>query len=163
MADLGTLNKNQRKAVQWGEGPLLVLAGPGSGKTRVLTLRIARLIDDTPEEYFKILGLTFTNKAATEMQKRIVDLVPAAEDRVLLTTFHSFAARLLSQHGSHVGLKPDFTILAQDAERSMLLDEAINQVDDSKARQLDWRKTIAPSHWTHRKRHFTRGCVQGVK
>ena len=126
MIDLATLNGNQLQAVQWGEGPLLVLAGPGSGKTRVLTYRIARLIETTPDKYFKILGLTFTNAAAAQMRQRIAELVPSAGERTLLTTFHSFAADLLRQHGHHIGLKPDFTILSQDADRHSLLDEAID-------------------------------------
>ena len=125
MIDLDALNENQRTAVEWSEGPLLVLAGPGSGKTRVLTHRIARLIGESPGEHFGILGLTFTNKAAKEMRERIRGLVPDAGDRAHLTTFHSFAAGLLRQHGSHVGLKPDFEILAQNADRRSLLDEAI--------------------------------------
>lgn len=125
--DLTTLNENQLEAVQWEEGPLLVLAGPGSGKTRVLTYRIARLIEATPDKHFKILGLTFTNKAAAEMRERIATLVSEAGERTLLTTFHSFAADLLRQHGHHTGLKPDFTIMVQDADRHSLLDEAMDQ------------------------------------
>ncbi|MDE0291391.1 MAG: ATP-dependent helicase [Candidatus Dadabacteria bacterium] len=134
MIDFSTLNDNQRNAVNWKEGPLLVLAGPGSGKTRVLTYRIASLIETTPEKHFKILGLTFTNKAAAEMRERVADLVPNAGDRTLLTTFHSFAADLLRQHGHHVGLKPDFTILVQDADRYSLLDEAIDRAQNGMGR-----------------------------
>ena len=126
MIDLSTLNENQLRAVTWGDGPLLVLAGPGSGKTRALIYRIARLIEATPARYFKILGLTFTNAAAAEMRQRIAELVPSAGERTLLTTFHSFAADLLRQHGHHIGLRPDFTILSQDADRYSLLDEAID-------------------------------------
>ena len=126
MIDLSTLNENQFDAVQWDDGPLLVLAGPGSGKTRVLTYRIARLIEASPDKYFKILGLTFTNAAAAGMRQRIAELVPSASERTLLTTFHSFAADLLRQHGHHIGLMPDFTILSQDADRHSLLDEAID-------------------------------------
>ena len=121
------LNYNQSKAVTWRNGPLLVLAGPGSGKTLVLTYRIASIIEETPDKHFKILGLTFTNKAAAEMRERIVSMVPNAGDRTLLTTFHSFSADLLRQHGHHIGLKPDFTILAQDADRRALLNEAIGR------------------------------------
>ena len=128
MIDRSTLNENQLQAVQWGEGPLLVLAGPGSGKTRVLIFRIARLIQETPQKYFRILGLTFTNKAAAEMRERIGILVANAGERTLLTTFHSFAADLLRQHGHHVGLKPDFTILVQEEDRHSILDEAISYV-----------------------------------
>lgn len=127
--DLSSLNENQLEAVKWDNGPLLVLAGPGSGKTRVLTFRIARLIEATPSKHFKILGLTFTNKAAAEMRERITTLVPNATERTLLTTFHSFAADLLRQHGHHIGLKPDFTILVQEADRHSLLDEAIDRAD----------------------------------
>ena len=128
MIDLSTLNENQLQAVQWGDGPLLILAGPGSGKTRVLIFRIARLIQETPQKYFRILGLTFTNKAAAEMRERIGILVANAGERTLLTTFHSFAADLLRQHGHHVGLKPDFTILVQEEDRHSILDEAISYV-----------------------------------
>ena len=124
-----TLNENQLKAVKWEDGPLLVLAGPGSGKTRVLTLRIARMIEETPDKHFKVLGLTFTDKAATEMRKRIEELAPNARERTLLTTFHSFSADLLRQHGHHIGLKPDFTILSQEADRHSLLDEAISEAN----------------------------------
>ena len=127
--DLKSLNENQLAAVEWQEGPLLVLAGPGSGKTRVLTFRIARLVETTTGKHFKILALTFTNKAAAEMRERIASLVPDATERTLLTTFHSFACDILRQHGHHLGLKPDFTLLVQDADRHSLLDEAISNVD----------------------------------
>ena len=120
MLDLSTLNENQLKAVNWDAGPLLVLASPGSGKTRVLTFRIARLIESTPDKHFKILALTFTNKAAAEMRERISMLVPDSGERTLLTTFHSFSADLLRQHGHHIGLNPDFTIMVQDADRHSL-------------------------------------------
>ena len=123
--DLSTLNDNQRIAVEWKEGPLLVLAGPGSGKTRVLTYRVAQFIKDSPDKHFKILGLTFTNAAAAEMRQRIASLVSGADERALLTTFHSFTASLLRQHGHHIGLQPDFTILVQESDRLSLLDEAI--------------------------------------
>ena len=137
--DLSALNDNQRLAVEWGEGPLLVLAGPGSGKTRVLTCRIARLIETSPNQRYKILGLTFTNKAAAEMRERIEQLVPDSSARTLLTTFHSFCADLLRQHGHHLGLRPDFTILAQPEDCEAVLEEAIGQVaasDDYRAERL---------------------------
>jgi DNA helicase-2/ATP-dependent DNA helicase PcrA len=120
-----TLNDRQAAGVAWQDGPLLVLAGPGSGKTTVLTRRIARLIEESPGEHYRVLGLTFTNKAAVEMRKRIETLVAGAGARVLLTTFHSFAGDLLRQHGHLVGLKPDFTILSQEDERISVLDEAL--------------------------------------
>ena len=125
MLDLSSLNSNQLESVNWTEGPLLVLAGPGSGKTRVLTSRIARIIEETLGKRFRILGLTFTNKAASEMRQRIESLVPNARERTLLTTFHSFSVDLLRQHGHHIGLRPDFTILSQPVDRESVLDEAI--------------------------------------
>lgn len=107
---LSKLTEIQAKAACWGAGPLLVLAGPGSGKTRVLTSRIARLLDESPDAPFRILALTFTNKAADEMRTRVEQLVPEQAHRVFLGTFHSFCADVLRQHGSHVGVRPDFRI-----------------------------------------------------
>jgi len=126
--DLSTLNESQRTAAMWQDGPLLVLAGPGSGKTRVLTYRIARLIEESPDARFRVLGITFTNKAAAEMRSRIDGLLTDGRDRVLLTTFHAFAAEVLRQHGSHVGLKPDFGILSEKGDREAVLADAIRAV-----------------------------------
>ena len=126
MVHLESLNANQLESVKWNNGPLLVLAGPGSGKTRVLTYRIARIIEETPGQYFKILGLTFTNKAAAEMRKRLESLVPNVSERTLLTTFHSFCLNILRQHGHHIGFKPDITVLPQEADREVVLEEAIS-------------------------------------
>lgn len=126
--DLESLNANQRLAVEWDESPLLVLAGPGSGKTRVLTMRVATLILNSPSKRFRVLGLTFTNKAAAEMRQRVEELVPDCRDRALLTTFHSFCADILRQHGSHVGIKSDFVILNQDSDREGVLSDAIKAV-----------------------------------
>lgn len=126
--DLTGLNDNQRVAVEWNEGPLLVLAGPGSGKTRVLTMRVAKLILESPGKRFRVLGLTFTNKAGAEMRQRVEELVTDCRERVLLTTFHSFCADILRQHGSHVGIKPDFVILNQDSDREGVLCDAIAAV-----------------------------------
>jgi DNA helicase-2/ATP-dependent DNA helicase PcrA len=107
--------------VEWGDGPMLVLAGPGSGKTAVLTLRIANLIQNSPEESFRILGLTFTVKAANEMESRIRELLGEHTKRVQLNTFHSFCAGLLRQHGSHLGLRPDFSVITDDKDRVAIL------------------------------------------
>ncbi len=128
MIDLSTLNENQREAVLWDKGPLLVLAGPGSGKTRVLTSRIARILDQSAGQHFRILALTFTNKAAAEMRGRVEELVPGELSRVRLTTFHSYAADLLQQHGSHLSFRPDFQILSNDADREALLDTVLGQI-----------------------------------
>lgn len=115
------LNYNQKQAVNWGKGPILVLAGPGSGKTAVLTLRIARLIKKSPEENFKVLGLTFTVKAANEMKKRLTELLGENSKRIQIKTFHSFCTDLLRQHGSHLGFKPDFSVITDDKDRSLIL------------------------------------------
>ncbi len=124
--DTSGLNKNQRQAVEWDGCALLVLAGPGSGKTRVLTYRIANILERSKGRHFKILGMTFTNKAAGEMRERLESIYPGAKERTLLTTFHAFCADLLRQHGSHIGLRPDYTILSQEADRESVLDEAIS-------------------------------------
>ena len=128
MSLLDKLNANQRAAAQWDAGPLLVLAGPGSGKTATLTARVARLVEQSCDESFRILCLTFTRKAAAEMRERLLKLVPDAKDRVLLTTFHSFATDILRQHGSHFGLSPDFEVLEEPERvgliKSVLADKA---------------------------------------
>jgi DNA helicase-2/ATP-dependent DNA helicase PcrA len=119
------MNENQRQAVIWDQGPLLVIAGPGSGKTRVLTSRIGYILEQSQNQYFRLLGLTFTNKAAAEMRGRLELLVPRELARVRLTTFHSFAAELLSQHGNHVQIRSDFSILSNDSDREALLNDVL--------------------------------------
>lgn len=118
---LSDLNTNQRSAVEWDVGPLLVLAGPGSGKTAVLTLRIANLIRNSPEENHRILGLTFTVKAADEMQSRIRDILGDDSRRIQLRTFHSFCTDILRQHGSQLGLRPDFQVITDEKDRIVIL------------------------------------------
>ena len=119
------LNTVQRQAAEWQDGPLLVLAGPGSGKTAVLTCRIARLLLESPGDSFCVLGLTFTNKAADEMRTRVEKMVPNDRHRVFLGTFHSFCADVIRQHGSHLGVKPDFTIYSKDEDLQAVLDAAV--------------------------------------
>ena len=128
MIDLSSLNENQREAVQWANGPLLVLAGPGSGKTRVLTCRIARILEQSVGQHFRILALTFTNKAAAEMRGRVEELVPGELSRVRLTTFHSYAAEILQQHGNHLSFRPDFQILSNDTDRVALLEDVLGGI-----------------------------------
>lgn len=115
------LSDAQRRAVEWEDGPLLVLAGPGAGKTEVLTERACRLIRRAPKRRFRVLGLTFTNFAAGEMKQRLDLRLSTGADRVRAHTFHSFCAGVLRQHGSHLGLKPDFRILTLPAERALVL------------------------------------------
>src|SRR5437667_260515 len=83
------------------------------------------ILENAPTGKFRVLGLTFTNKAAAEMRDRLDKLAPRARERALLTTFHSFAADILRQHGSHIGLRPDYTILNQDADREGVFQDAI--------------------------------------
>ena len=130
MLDFQSLNANQRQAVEWTDGPMLVLAGPGAGKTRVLTMRVARLIQATPEKRFGILALTFTTKAAEEMRSRVSQLLGPDSRRARTTTFHGFATEVLRQHGSHLGLRPDFTILNQDVDRHLVMRDAMDDIGD---------------------------------
>lgn len=130
MSILAPLTTSQQDAVDCDDMAVLVLAGPGSGKTHVLTRRIARIIEETAERRFKVLGLTFTNKAAIQMQERVESMVPDASGRIHLTTFHGFGASILRQHGSHMGIRPDFTILTQQTERMMVLKEAVKRAGE---------------------------------
>jgi DNA helicase II / ATP-dependent DNA helicase PcrA len=113
---LEQLNPEQRLAAETTEGPVLILAGAGTGKTRAITFRMANLITKgTPPE--SILAVTFTNKAAEEMQNRVTDLllragVPPA--RVWISTFHSLCARLLRREAEHAGLSKNFAIYDDD-------------------------------------------------
>src|ERR687897_945094 len=118
---LAGLNPEQRAAVEATEGPVLVLAGAGTGKTRVLTTRIAHLIATGKARPFDILAVTFTNKAAREMKERIGALVGAvAEGMPWLGTFHSIGTKVLRRHAELVGLKSDFTILGVDDQLRLM-------------------------------------------
>ena len=122
---LENLSDVQRQAVRHDDGPLLVLAGPGSGKTRVLTTRIARLLNESPDETFRVLALTFTNRAADEMRDRIERMAPEAENRLFIGTFHAFSADILRQYGQHLGIKTDFRIYSTNEDRAEIASRAI--------------------------------------
>lgn len=141
MEYLEKLNSNQLAAAQWDAGPLLVLAGPGSGKTATLTSRVARLVEQGRDESFRILCLTFTRRAAAEMRERLLRLVPDARDRVLLTTFHSFATDILRQHGSHFGLSPDFEII-EESERVGLIKSVLEEKADELTKFVSAEKAL---------------------
>ena len=128
MTEQPCFNKSQLEAFHWNDGPALILAGPGSGKTTVLTHRIARIIKKSSNEYYKILALTFTNKSVAEMRYRISEVLPNCDERVRLTTFHSYAIEILRRHGQHINLKTDFTILSQQEDRLDLLNDAIGKI-----------------------------------
>lgn len=138
------LSDLQRTAANWDDGPMLVLAGPGSGKTRVLTCRIARLLDATRGENFRILGLTFTNKAADEMRSRAIRLVPGEESRLFLGTFHSFCAEILRQHGSHLGIRPSFDIYSQTSDLEAVLVDAVEAAKGKSSVVSDLDKKTLP-------------------
>ncbi|MBU2118317.1 MAG: UvrD-helicase domain-containing protein [Alphaproteobacteria bacterium] len=115
------LNPEQREAVETTEGPVLVLAGAGTGKTRVLTTRLAHILATGRARPWELLAVTFTNKAAREMRERITHLIgPSAEGLRWLGTFHSIAAQILRRHAELVGLKSTFTILDTDDQERLL-------------------------------------------
>jgi len=114
------LNPEQLAAVTHGEGPQLVLAGAGSGKTRVITYRIAWLVHERGIDPASIVAVTFTNKAAGEMQERVEKLVQLYPLTTFVGTFHRFALRLLRRHGALVGLKPDFAIFDSNDQISLV-------------------------------------------
>jgi len=116
---LDELNESQRKAVQCIEGPVMVIAGAGSGKTRVLTYRVAYLIEKKVDPY-NILCLTFTNKAAREMKDRIVKIVGGEARNVWMGTFHSVFARILRIDGHLLGYPPNYTIYDSDDSKSLI-------------------------------------------
>ena len=107
---LRELNPEQQQAALATEGPLLVLAGAGSGKTRMLVHRIAHLVWEKKVDPRQILAVTFTNKAAMEMRERVARIVGKSAKGITLSTFHSLGARILRDHGAHVGLPKDFSI-----------------------------------------------------
>ena len=107
---LTKLNPEQQEAVLQTNGPLLILAGAGSGKTRVITYRIAYLIGDAHAAPDQVLAVTFTNKAAGEMRERVEALIGRECEGVWLSTFHALCARLLRREGPAIGLSRDFVI-----------------------------------------------------
>jgi DNA helicase II / ATP-dependent DNA helicase PcrA len=153
---LDGLNAAQREAIEAIDGPLLVLAGAGTGKTRVLTTRIAHILAQGNARAHEILAVTFTNKAAREMKERVGALAgPVAEGMPWLGTFHAISTKILRRHAELVGLKPDFTILDAD-DQIRLLKQApqAENIDDKRwparalAHQID--------NWKNRGLDFSR-------
>tara|TARA_Y100000588_G_scaffold178374_1_gene192313 strand:- start:109 stop:2421 length:2313 start_codon:yes stop_codon:yes gene_type:complete len=125
---LGGLNSKQLEAVEAVDGAVLVLAGAGTGKTRVLTARLAHLIAQKIAQPWSILAVTFTNKAAREMRDRVTKIIGPMAEQVWLGTFHSLGARILRRHAELVDLKPNFTIL--DTDDQIRLIKQIMQAED---------------------------------
>ena len=117
---LDTLNEPQREAVLYEDGPLVVFAGAGSGKTRVITFRIAHLITERSVPPWRILAVTFTNKAAGEMRERLAHLVPEGGRDVWVGTFHSTCARILRKYAELAGVRKDFVIYDDADQRAMI-------------------------------------------
>lgn len=113
------MNDKQAEAVQTTDGPLLIMAGAGSGKTRVLTHRIAYLIDEKYVNPWNILAITFTNKAAREMRERAIALNPATQD-TLIATFHSMCVRILRREADYIGYNRNFTIIDPGEQRTLM-------------------------------------------
>ncbi len=120
MSIYDTLNDRQKEAVLHTEGPLLILAGAGSGKTRVLTHRIAYLIDEIGVTPWNILAITFTNKAAGEMRERVDKIVGQGAQEVWVSTFHSLCVRILRRHISNLGYSENFTIYDSDDQKTLM-------------------------------------------
>jgi len=116
---LKDLNKEQKEAVTCGEGPFLIVAGAGTGKTTVITRRIAYLIETQKAKAEEILALTFTDKAAAEMEERVNQLLPYGYMDLWISTFHSFCERVLKDYALDIGLPNDFKLL--DTTASWLL------------------------------------------
>ena len=133
---LDGLNPEQRRAVEATEGPVLVLAGAGTGKTRVLTTRLSHLLTTGRARPWELLAVTFTNKAAREMRHRITEMIgPSAEGLRWLGTFHSVAAQILRRHAELVGLKSSYTIIDVDDQERLI-------------KQLLVAENIDPKRWT---------------
>ena len=146
---LAALNAEQRAAVEAVEGPVLVLAGAGTGKTRVLTTRLAHILHQGKAFPGEILAVTFTNKAAREMIERVSRLIGRPAEGLWLGTFHAMAARILRRHAELVGLKPDFTILDTD-DQVRLLKQLVRAADIDEKRWPARTLSIIVQRWKDR-------------
>src|SRR6476619_2715377 len=129
---VSSLNPEQQQAVLQADGPLLILAGAGSGKTRVIAHRIAYLVSERHADPSAILAVTFTNKAAGEMRSRVEALLDVDCKRMWISTFHALCARLLRREAPHVGLSRDFVIY-DSTDQLAVIKQALKQfgMDDS--------------------------------
>ena len=120
MSIYDSLNEQQREAVYHTDGPLLILAGAGSGKTRVLTHRIAYLIGEKGVNPWNILAITFTNKAAGEMRERVDSLIDFGAESIWVSTFHSTCVRILRRYIDRIGYDTNFTIYDADDQKTLM-------------------------------------------
>jgi len=122
------LNKEQKEAVQHQDGPMLIVAGAGTGKTALITQRLVFLIEQGLAKSDEILALTFTEKAAGEMEERVDNALPLGYFDLWISTFHSFCERVLRDEGLHVGLSTDFEIL-DDSKQYRLVKNNLHRFD----------------------------------
>lgn len=144
MSIYDTLNPEQVRAVQHKNGPLLILAGAGSGKTRVLTHRIAYLMDEHGVSPWNILALTFTNKAAKEMRERVDNLIGYGSQNIWVSTFHSTCVRILRRYIEYLGYGKNFTIYDSDDQKSLIRDLLkYLQIDTKKFKERSFLNAIS--------------------
>jgi len=155
--NLNQLNREQKKAVVFNEGPLLIVAGAGTGKTTVITYRLANLIQTGKAKPNEILAVTFTDKAAEEMEERVDKLLPLGYVDLWISTFHSFAKRILEEHSLDIGLSNDFKIVDQTSAW-LLIRQNLEKFD------LDYYKPLAnPTKFIHSLiSHFSRCKDQAI-
>src|SRR4029077_4164704 len=171
MQFLDTLNPEQRDAVLHVKGPLLILAGAGSGKTRVITSRIAHLVGDRHAQPQEVLAVTFTNKAAEEMRARVEALLGADCSRMWVSTFHSLCARLLRREAPAIGLSRDFVIydssdqltVVKQALKELHVDDsivqpraALSRISHAKNRMESPEVIAAAAGWNRREEHIAK-------
>jgi DNA helicase II / ATP-dependent DNA helicase PcrA len=162
---LDTLNPEQREAVLHVDGPLLILAGAGSGKTRVITSRIAYLVGDGHAKPNEVLAVTFTNKAAEEMRTRVETLLGESCGGMWVSTFHSICARLLRREAPAIGLSRDFVIydssdqltVVKQALKDLQIDDtfvqpraALSRISHAKNRMETPEQMLASAGWNRR-------------
>lgn len=165
------LNDKQKEAVLTTEGPLLVLAGAGSGKTTVLTKRVAHIIESGLAKPWQILAITFTNKAAAEMKERIAALIGESSEDMWVRTFHSCCVRILRRDISHIGYKGEFTIYDSNDQKRIVKDclkncglnednfpvkSVIGRISDCKNRNISTKEFEASSESNYRDRQYAR-------
>jgi len=138
MFDLNSLNPQQRQAVEHDLGPLLLLAGAGSGKTRVITCRIAYLLEQRQVPAAQILAMTFTNKAAREMRERVEQMLSRKACKgMVISTFHSLCVRILKKHIEKLGYKKNFSIYAASDQQRLVRDLLRDMIADSSSKDAD--------------------------
>jgi DNA helicase-2/ATP-dependent DNA helicase PcrA len=149
--DLSSLNSRQREAVVHEGGPLVVFAGAGSGKTRVITFRVAHLISAHDVAPWRILAVTFTNKAAGEMRERLLSLLGEQGAAVQVGTFHATCARLLRRHGESFGISKDFTIY-DDQDQLALVKRVLRDLGLDEKRYHAWAEVVRRVYTTYEER-----------